>query len=589
MYGNPNYFSTGWKLWGRHNGVEILDSILDCNADAWGPPGGTSGIGICQGAQDWTVRGNLFINLGVRLQPYATGYYFGRPLDNILIDQNIFRNDRSGGGVWGVSIEGYTTADALEPVEDATITNNFMYTTVGWRGGIFSAAGNGGGPQTGVITIAGNTIYGPFTYTDQWGFKRDGGIRIIPNASLAHVQQDYVIKSNIIANAGAGKNVEVSYAPTGFVADGNVYDPSANFRWNETRHWITIPFSQWKTVTGQDANSRTGNPVFVNPVAGDLHLDPSDTVARGAGVDITGITLVDFDGDLRSAVSPTAGADVGDAPVTYTLTVNSGTGDGSYVENQLVNIAADAAPSGEVFDEWTGDVGGIADIYAAGTTITMPGSDAAVTATYKEDPDALRITSWHSGAVHARDVGLALLEIPDDGTFSEPRSSGINWLQVSFSHAIEPLTFRTNNVEIAGLDVNGQPVDLSGILVFTSTMEGDTVGVIIFPTTPLPDYAKYVVRVSGVRSPAGEDLIGDADRIMTALVGDVFGDRRVNATDLSRVRSARTRLIDPQQANEVRGDVSCDGRVNASDLSRVRARRPNDARNIPDPVLGPLL
>ncbi|GAG28698.1 unnamed protein product, partial [marine sediment metagenome] len=56
----------------------------------------------------------------------------------------------------------------------------------------------------------------------------------------------------------------------------------------------------------------------------------------------------------------------------YTLTVNSGTGDGSYTESTVVDITADTAPSGQEFDEWVGDTSGIADVSDPTTTITMP-------------------------------------------------------------------------------------------------------------------------------------------------------------------------------------------------------------------------
>ena len=69
--------------------------------------------------------------------------------------------------------------------------------------------------------------------------------------------------------------------------------------------------------------------------------------------------------------------------------------------------------------------------------------------------------------------------------------------------------------------------------------------------------------------------------------GDVSGDLQVNVTDLTRVRTARTKVIDGNVSDQVRADVSRDGRVNALDLSRVRAHIPNDVRSIPDPVLTP--
>ena len=42
---------------------------------------------------------------------------------------------------------------------------------------------------------------------------------------------------------------------------------------------------------------------------------------------------------------------------TYTLTVNGGSGSGSYDAGTIVNIVADPAPVGQEFDQWTGDVG----------------------------------------------------------------------------------------------------------------------------------------------------------------------------------------------------------------------------------------
>ena len=89
-------FVTGWKLWGHHTGVEILDNVLDCNAEAWQPLGQVSGIGVCQGTQDWTIRGNVLIDLPITLQPFAAGYPFQRTLNHIAIDRNVFRSTYRG-------------------------------------------------------------------------------------------------------------------------------------------------------------------------------------------------------------------------------------------------------------------------------------------------------------------------------------------------------------------------------------------------------------------------------------------------------------------------------------------------------------
>jgi len=77
----------------------------------------------------------------------------------------------------------------------------------------------------------------------------------------------------------------------------------------------------------------------------------------------------------------------------YTLTVNSGSGDGSYVENQVVSISADAPPSGQDFAEWIGDTSGIASITSSSTTITMPASNTEITATYADKEWTLTVNS----------------------------------------------------------------------------------------------------------------------------------------------------------------------------------------------------
>ena len=104
-------------------------------------------------------------------------------------------------------------------------------------------------------------------------------------------------------------------------------------------------------------------------------------------------------------------------------------------------------------------------------------------------------------------------------------------------------------------------------------------------SAPLPDYARYLIRLTGVKDVAGNALLGDNDRIVTALLGDATADRRVNSTDVCAVQSLRG--IDPINAadvNQVRSDVTNDGRVNNTDVGGVLSVRGKDARFIPDPV-----
>ena len=72
----------------------------------------------------------------------------------------------------------------------------------------------------------------------------------------------------------------------------------------------------------------------------------------------------------------------GAAAATSSLTVTSGSGTGVFEVGTNTPIAADAAPAGEVFVQWTGDVSGVVDVFAASTTFTMQATDSTISATY---------------------------------------------------------------------------------------------------------------------------------------------------------------------------------------------------------------
>ena len=82
-----------------------------------------------------------------------------------------------------------------------------------------------------------------------------------------------------------------------------------------------------------------------------------------------------------TAPSNTLSAAVGSAARTkYSLTVVNGSGSGSYAAGAEVTITANAAPSGEVFSNWSGAT--VASATSSSTTITMPAAATTVTANY---------------------------------------------------------------------------------------------------------------------------------------------------------------------------------------------------------------
>jgi len=208
--------------------------------------------------------------------------------------------------------------------------------------------------------------------------------------------------------------------------------------------------------------------------------------------------------------------------------------------------------------------------------IVNDGTHDSNTAIARVDLAPPTITAWHSAGVH--DGAERLLEIPDDGGFSEPRTGGIQTLVVDFSEEVD---LAGASVAFAGNDGNGA-VDLSGITATVSGRDGDTAQIAF--SEPLPDDVRYAVRLDGVRDEAGHPLAGDNDRIVTALAGDANGDLVNNVFDLAEVWEYRGQLPGAGPA-QTRADVNTDGVISALDVEAAWGCRGRDATGYAAPVL----
>jgi subtilisin-like proprotein convertase family protein len=143
------------------------------------------------------------------------------------------------------------------------------------------------------------------------------------NSTITTNTRNY--RNNIFVNArsngaGTGKHygVQVGGAaanPAGLTINYNVFNVTGTGgvfgRFNAT----DVPnIATWRTNTGQDANSTTGDPQFVDATSGtpDLHINPSiATPVEAAGI-LIGTVTDDFDAQTRSGLTPTdIGADAG--------------------------------------------------------------------------------------------------------------------------------------------------------------------------------------------------------------------------------------------------------------------------------------
>ena len=69
------------------------------------------------------------------------------------------------------------------------------------------------------------------------------------------------------------------------------------------------------------------------------------------------------------------------------MTVNGGTGGGSYAEDATVTITAEDAPDGQRFTGWTVNAGGVilTNASSATTTFTMPAQAVTITANFQNN------------------------------------------------------------------------------------------------------------------------------------------------------------------------------------------------------------
>ena len=86
----------------------------------------------------------------------------------------------------------------------------------------------------------------------------------------------------------------------------------------------------------------------------------------------------DYSNSITIPVAAKTGGDPGSTP--HTLTVVNGSGGGSYTSGTVVTIKANAPPVGQSFVNWTGAT--VANSTASTSTITMPSTNATVTANY---------------------------------------------------------------------------------------------------------------------------------------------------------------------------------------------------------------
>jgi len=224
----------------------------------------------------------------------------------------------------------------------------------------------------------------------------------------------------------------------------------------------------------------------------------------------------------------------------------------------------------------TGSVGGVANL-----SLTVHDGVGERSISFRLDT-RLQVQHWRS--VSDETTYDTALELAEDHSFVEGRLGGVRVLEVEFSHAIDPETLVPENLYLGATGGDGLPIDLQGVTISTEVSSDGRTARLSFAEA-LPDQARFLIQITGVRDSEGVELSGDRARGFSNLSGDVNGDGRVDNIDLANVRSLRAPSTVPLVYDrQKRGDVNLDGAIDSTDLGQVLGRRGGDVRGLELPT-----
>ena len=223
------------------------------------------------------------------------GNIFNNKINNI---KQINSDGRSSAGI---------LLDAFTTVSNISVYNNFIYDVTGYGDTVLNENGfgiflnAGGGYKLYYNTVSMNT-----NQTNPNGITAalyvSGNLAVsnslnIRNNIFANIQTTGTNRYSIYSGAAASVYADIDFNDFYFSSNPNLGYLGGN----------QTTLSDWRTATGKDFSSISGNPMFVS--SSDLHIDLSSTSpCNAAGVSIEGITD-DIDGNTRDISSPDIGAD----------------------------------------------------------------------------------------------------------------------------------------------------------------------------------------------------------------------------------------------------------------------------------------
>ncbi len=299
----------------------------------------------------------------------------------------------------------YTAGSVVNISADAPATGKVFDAWTGDTGGVAN------------VNTASTTLTMPSTNASLTATYKDQNYTLTVNSGSGDGSYTYgTVVSISAAPPAAGKVFDAWTGDTGGIA--NVNSASTNLTMPAAHAAVTATYkdqSYTLTVTSGsgDGSYTAGTVVNISaaaPPSGNIFDRWTGDVGAVANVNAANTTL------NMPGTNTTITATYKIIPPTpFTLSVNNGSGDGSYTAGMIVNISADAPATGKVFDQWTGAIAGIASVNSASTTLTMPAANTSVTATYKDQTYTLTVTNGSGDGIYTAGTAVNISAGPPPG------------------------------------------------------------------------------------------------------------------------------------------------------------------------------
>jgi len=396
--------------------------------------------------------------------------------------------------------------------DDYSIIANFEETAITYYTLTMAVAGSGStSPAVGQHTYSAGTV-----------------VSVIATPAGGHYFVTWTGSVGTIANVNA--------ASTTITMNGN-YSITANF--------AAIPPGQYSLTISSGAGGSVTTPgegtfIYGSGTIVNLVATPSGSYEfvnwTGSVGTIANVNAASTTITMNDNYSITANFDAG-PPVPYNLTISSsaggsvttpGEGTFGYGSGMVVNLVATPA-SGYQFVNWTGNVGTIADVNDASTTITMNG-DYSITANFAVAPPvqySLTVSSTAGGSV----------TIPGEGTFTYSSGTVVNLVATAAS-GYQFVNWTGNVGSIANINAASTTITMNGNYSITA----------MFQVIPPVQYSLIIFSTSGgsVTTPGEGTFTRNAGTVVNLVATPVSGYGFVNWTGnvgtIANVNAASTTI-----------------------------------------------